>query len=135
MRQRRHKGGIGGDNRECGEVTTTVLLVPVALCLLLIVVQAALVFHARSVVTAAATDAARATQLEGATAADGRAVADQFLGSSSLLGATNITVARSGGRVIVDVDAQVTSLIPGWTPTVSAHAEGPAEEFRPATEP
>lgn len=132
MRQRRHPNGMASRSGERGEVTTVVLLVPVALCLLLIVVQAALVFHARSVVTAAATDAARATQMEGATATEGYAVADQLLADGSLLSEITVGVTRSGGRATVRIDAHVTSLIPGWTPTVSAHAEGPTEEFRPA---
>lgn len=113
-------------------MTTTVVLVPVVLCLLLVVVQAALVFHARSTVTAAVTDAVRATQLEGATTADGHAVAAQLL-DDTLLNGTTIVVERVGGRASVHIAAHVTSLIPGWDPTVSANAEGPTEEFRPAT--
>ena len=107
------------------------ILIPVVLLLVMVVIQAALVFHARSIVTAAATDAARATQADGGTTTDGRTVAVQLLdGSQHLLAHTDITVERVGNRVVVNVDARVTSLIPGWTPTVAAHIDAPTETFR-----
>ena len=115
-------------------MTVTVILIPVVLALVMVVIQAALVFHARSIVTAAATDAARAAQANGGTTTDGRVVAAQLLdGSARLLEYTNVTVERAGDRVVVHVDAHVTSLIPGWSPSVSAHIDAPVEAFRPAS--
>jgi Flp pilus assembly protein TadG len=112
-------------------VTVTVILIPVVLLMVMVLLQAALVFHARSIVTAAATDAARAAQADGGTATDGRVVADQLLdGSGHLVIDPNVTVDRRGERVVVDITAHVTSLVPGWTPTVTAHADGPVETFR-----
>ena len=124
------------DRRERGEVTTAVVLIPVVLVMVMVVIQMALVFHARSVITAAATDAARAAQAEGGTEGDGQAVARQLLaGSESLVSGTTIDVDRSSGRVAVTIDAHVVSLIPGWTLSISAHSEGPIEEFRTGTTP
>ena len=117
-------------------MTTAVVLIPVVLMMVMVVIQMALVFHARSVVTAAATDAARAAQAEGGTEGDGQAVANQLVaGSDNLLTTITIDVNRAGGRVAVTIDADVVSLIPGWTPSVSAHIEGPIEQFRTGTTP
>lgn len=107
------------------------LLTPVLLALVLVAVQAALVFHARSVVTAAAQDAARAAQRELGTEADGRAAAAALLGpSDQLLVAPSVVVERSADTVTVSVDSEVTSVVPFWTPSVHGSASGPVERFR-----
>ncbi len=107
------------------------LLTPVLLLLVLVAVQAALVFHARSVVTAAAQDAARATQRELGTEADGRAAAAALLDSSQqLLVAPTITIDRTTDTVTARVESEVTSVIPFWTPSVEGAASGPVEQFR-----
>lgn len=113
-----------------------VILAPVVLFSSMVAVQAALVFHARAVVTAAAADAARTVQLEGGTAQDGHAVAEQLLGgSSTLLVEPHVHIdENAGGHVTVQVTARVTSLIPGWDPTVNGHAHGVREEFKAETQ-
>lgn len=117
---------------ERGEVTATVILVPVVLILVMVVIQAGLTFHARSVVTAAATDAARTIQAEAGTEQDGRAVADQLLaGSAGLLVDPQVDVLAGGGEVEVVITAKVSSLVPFWDPTVQGRASGPIEQFRP----
>ena len=115
-----------------GEVSTTVVLVPCVLVIIMAVIQAALVFQARSVVTAAAFDAARAVQVEGGQDADGLAVADQLLaGSDDLLTGPTVDIRSTpGGTVTVEVSAGVTTLLPGWRPRVSGRAEGVREAFR-----
>lgn len=108
------------------------ILIPVALLLAMLVIQTALVFHARNIVTAAATDAARAAQADGGTVDDGRAMAAQLLDDNGrLLDDEQVTVERSGDRVRAEVAATVVSLIPGWAPTVAASVDAPVETFRP----
>jgi Flp pilus assembly protein TadG len=119
--------------RERGEVTTTVLVVPIAMLLILLVVQAALVFHAQAIVDAAAQDGAFAGQGESGTEAVARTVAHSVIGttSGSLLTNVDISVEPNSSRFSVTVQANVKSLIPGYTPTISSTAVGPRETFIP----
>ena len=101
-----------------------------------LVIQAALVYHARSIVAAAAEDAARAAQVEDGSAADGRAVAGAVL---ERVGRTDPDPGRHGGaerdrRVASPSAAPVRGPIPWLHPTVSASAGGPVERFVPESQ-
>ena len=118
-----------------GEVTGAVIMLPLVVTMVFLVIHAALVYHARSIVAAAAEDGARAAQLEGGTAADGRAVAGAVLaGSSGLIPGPTVTVERSATTVSVRISATVTGPIPWLHPTVTAGAGGPVERFVPEGE-
>ena len=118
-----------------GEVTGAVILLPVVVTMVFLVIQAALVYHARSIVAAAAEDGARAAQAEGADAASGRAVALAVLdGSSGLIPAPVVAIERTGADVRVTVSAPVRGPIPWFHPTVTASAGGPVERFIPEDE-
>ncbi len=122
-----------GDER--GDVVEAVVLTPLILLLVLLVIQGALIFHARSVVTAAAQDATRAAQVENGTGAAGQAAGGQILaGSANLLINESISVNRGVDQVTTTVTAQVTSLVPFWNPTVESVVVGPVERFRPENE-
>jgi hypothetical protein len=122
----------GAARSDRGEVTGAVILLPVVVTMVFLVIQAALVFHARSIVAAAAADGARAAQAEGADAATGRAVALAVLdGSTTLIPDPVVTVSRSAADVRVTVSAPVRGPIPWFHPTVSASAGGPVERFVP----
>jgi Flp pilus assembly protein TadG len=109
-----------------------VILLPVVVTMVFLVMQAGLVYHARSMVAAAAEDGARAAQAEGADAAAGRAIALAVLdGSSSLIPDPVVTVSRTATDVRVTVSAPVRGPIPWFHPTVSASAGGPVERFVP----
>ena len=110
------------------------LLLPVVVTMVFLVIHAALVYHARSVVAAAAEGAARVAQAEGGTAG-GRAVADEVLrGSDGLLPAPSVHVERSATTVTVTVSGQVRGPIP-WlrarrsrpAPVVRSNASSPSE--------
>lgn len=125
----------GRGQGERGDVVEAVILTPVLLLLVFVVVQGALVFHARSVVTAAAQDATRAAQVENSTAAAGQAAGAQILsGSSNLLVGETISVSRGVDQVTTTVSAEVTSVVPFWSPSVRAVVSGPIERFRPENE-
>jgi Flp pilus assembly protein TadG len=116
-------------------VTGAVILLPVVVTMVFLVIQAALVYHARSIVAAAAQDGARAAQAEGGTAADARAVAAAVLdGSTGLIPAPLITVEQTATDVEVTVWAAVRGPIPWLRATVRASAGGPVERFIPETE-
>jgi Flp pilus assembly protein TadG len=100
-----------------------------------LVIQAALVYHARSVVAAAAEDAARAAQAEGGSADGGRAVAEGVLnGSQGLLPTPSVQIERGATTVTVTVSGEVRGPIPWLHPTVTASAGGPVERFVPESE-
>ena len=118
-------------NRERGEVTTAVLVVPLAMLLILFVVQAAMVFHAQAIVDASAQDGAQAGQGESGTEAVARSAARSVIGTSAgnLLSDVGISVRTSPSQLSVTVQATVKSLIPGYKPTISSIAAGPREVF------
>lgn len=118
---------------ERGEVTTTVLIVPIAMLLIFVVVQAALVFHAQALVDAAAQDGAQAGQGAFGTEVAVHSAVHSIIGESAgnLLSNVNVSVQANPWRLSVTVQATVKSLIPGYNPTVSSIAAGPREVFVP----
>jgi Flp pilus assembly protein TadG len=127
------------EHRRCrgdrGDVVGTVILLPVVVTMVFLVIQAALVYHARSVVAAAAEDAARVAQAEGGTEGEARAVAFEVLaGSSGLVPSPAVTVERTATAVDVRVTGIVRGPIPWLHPTVTAHAGGAVERFVPESE-
>ncbi len=118
---------------ERGETTTAVLAVPLAMFMILVVVQAALVFHAQAIVDASAHDGARAGQGERGTEEAARTAARSVIGTSAgnLLSDVNVTVRTNRSQLSVTVQASVKSLIPGYAPTILSTAVGPREVFIP----
>ena len=117
--------------RQRGEVTTAVLAIPIAMFLVLVVVQAALVSHAQAVLDAAAQDGAQAGQGRSGTRLAARTAAQSVIGDSagSLLSNVRIDVHATGRNLAVQVRADVKSLIPGYSPTIESTAAGPREVF------
>ena len=118
---------------ERGEATTAVLVVPIAMFMILVVVQAALVFHAQSIVDAAAQDGAQAGQGEAGSEAMARSAVQSVIGSSArnLLSDVDTTIRMSPSQLSVTVSATVKSLIPGYAPRIASTAAGPREAFIP----
>lgn len=119
---------------ERGEVTSAVILAPVAIVAIMLAIQAGLVFHARSLVQTAAQDAARAAQAETANAADGQTAGLRWIPDGGLLEDPAITVTRNATQVDVVATSGVISLVPFWDPIVTATVSGPVEAFRPESE-
>lgn len=119
---------------ERGEVTTTVLVMPLFLFMVFGVVQFALAAHAKAVVTAAAQDGARAAQALEAPPGTGETVANEFVAThaNTLLNDVSVNVNADGDNVSVEVTGQVTAVVPGITLRVKGVADGPIEKFRPS---
>ncbi|HAM01878.1 MAG TPA: hypothetical protein DCQ30_06570 [Acidimicrobiaceae bacterium] len=113
--------------------TELVIVFPVAMLLVLLIVQGALWFIGRSIASDAAQDGARWAAVVGGTAASGEARAradlDQLAGP--VLGATSVSAARTSSRAQVTVSGRAESILPGFSLSVSATASEPTEEFRP----
>jgi Flp pilus assembly protein TadG len=111
------------------------IMFSLATVMVFFVIQVALLFHARSVVSAAAQDGVRAAQVENATASDAHDAASQILsGSTGLLNNESVVVTPSGEFVTVTVTADVTPVVFGLTGPVTASASGVIERFRPQSE-
>ncbi len=120
---------------ERGDVTAMIIMVSLASVMVFFVIQVALLFHARSVVSAAAQDGVRAAQVENATAQDAHDAVDQILsGSDALLDNESVQVVPSGEFVTVTVTANVTPVVFGLNGPVTATASGVIERFRPQSE-
>lgn len=118
-------------------MTSTVLVFPVLLLVILLAVQFALAFHAKTVVTAAAQDAARAAQARTGTPERARVVGQTFVSdnASTLLHQVNVAVRSDGDTVRVEVRGTVTAVVPGLHLRVAGTADGPLERFRPQGRP
>lgn len=118
-----------------GDVAPTVILTTLTVFLVMLVVQMGLFFHARTVLNAAAEDGTRAAQARGGTAGDAQLAVDQILaGSSSLLVNPASQISVGADTVTVDLRADIPSLVPFWSGSVTARSSGPVERFRPENE-
>jgi hypothetical protein len=92
-------------------------------------VHAALLFHAKSVVAAAAQDGLRAAQIEDGTEADGYAAAEKTLNLARGLRNKEIDVDQSDDVVRVEVKAEVETPMIELFNEVKAEVVGPRERF------
>lgn len=94
------------------------------------VIQAALVFHARSMALAAATQGAQVARAYGSSLPAGKAKAESFL---DVLGRgvrdPEVEVSESATDVTVTVRGTAPSIVPFMTFDVTQSASGPKERF------
>jgi hypothetical protein len=95
------------------------------------VVQAALVFHARGIATAAAQEGLRAARMASGSAAAGQDRATEFLSETAGDLLVNVTVSANRGAddALVTVRGRVLSVVPGIQLPAAATAAGPVERF------
>ncbi|MBR8743776.1 TadE/TadG family type IV pilus assembly protein [Nocardiopsis sp. MG754419] len=98
---------------------------PVMLLLVLLVIQTALWMHGDHV----AADLARRTAEQSRTVGGGASVAEG--GGSSFLSGLNVSVDRGAEEVRVVVDAEVPTILPGFTWPVGHEVTAPVERFVP----
>jgi len=115
-----------------GEVTATVVMMPVVLVALLFVVQFGLTYYARQVLAGAAQDGAAAAARLDASASEGEALAETLIAEagSSLLESYDASVSSDGEIVTVSASGEVISLLPFFgSLTVEASASARVEAF------
>lgn len=108
------------------------VLLPVLFGVMFLGLQAALVYHARTVAVAAATEGARAAAVEGGTADDGAQAASGFVadaGGADVLEQAAVTARRSAGTATVTVSGTALTVLPGWHPRIRQSATLPAERI------
>jgi Flp pilus assembly protein TadG len=112
-------------------VLEAAIVLPVVFLLLMIIVQWAIVWHARSVTEAAAQEGLRTAEAYQATAAAGRADTVDYLTqvAGRSLTAPQVAVTRTPRTATVRVTAHVASVIPFGHYTVTETASGPVESY------
>ncbi len=120
---------------EAGSSTLELVLVLyTALLMIMLVLQFALVFHAREVAQAAAQDGLEAAQAADGTDSDGRRRAQALLAEAGGVRDPRVEVTRRTDSARVVVVGQAPSIVPLVSTGVSGQAHGPIERFVPENE-
>lgn len=122
----------GANERDRGFGTLeAVIVIPVVVILTMIVVQYVMLYHARNVAEAAARDGLRVARGYQASAAQGKAAAEQYLTdvAPKLLANRDCTVQRNAATVVIVCRANVASVVPFGSFSVTERATGPVEAF------
>ncbi|HWL44551.1 MAG TPA: TadE/TadG family type IV pilus assembly protein [Ilumatobacter sp.] len=125
-------------HRDRGEVTVTVISIPVILLAMLLAVQVGLAYHSRRVVSGSVQDGATSAAMLGSTPEQGVAIAEGLIAGSAgnLLSSTTVTGDRTGDVVTVRATGTVVKVFPLFpTFTASASFSATVERFRPQGEP
>ena len=107
-----------------------VILLPALFALMFLGMQAALIYHARTVAIAAAQEGARAAGAEHGREADGIGAANDFLaeaGGEDVITGTSATANRTSTTATVTVTGFSLSVIPGWKVRITQSASVPVE--------
>jgi len=126
----RRAGGRGGDS---GAAALAAAVLGAVLVLLpMILIQAAVYFHARNVAASASRHALEATRVAEGTPAAGQAAGLEYLAQAGgPLTDTDVDTSRGATTANATVQGEVTSLVPGLQLTVSVTVTGPVERFEP----
>lgn len=128
----RRRAGLARADKDGGySVLEAAITVPIIFFLLMTIVQWAIVWHARNVAQAAATEGLRTAQAYQSTAQAGQRDAANFLNQTAphaMAGAT-VTVDRGQQTVTVHVHSPVMNVIPFGHFTVDESASGPVEKY------
>jgi hypothetical protein len=133
-RPRGSRSGCRRRNDRGSTVVEAVLIIPVAMLLLLIIVQFALWAHAAQATHAAAFDGDRMalTQGGGTMAAINQAELVLHAAGSDLQSSNVVVTLLPGDQEQVSVTGRATSILPGLDLPVSSVEVGPVQEFRSA---
>lgn len=110
------------------------LMVPLILVTMLFVVQFALAYYARTVVSGAAQDGASAAARRNASTDDGVALAESLVedAAGSLLESHNVAASVGDDTVTVRVEGEVVSVLPFFgTITITGSSSARIEDFTP----
>ncbi|MBE1584586.1 TadE/TadG family type IV pilus assembly protein [Nonomuraea angiospora] len=118
--------------RERGSATLEAALVyPAVLLLVMLTMNTALWFHARTLAMAAAQEGLRAGRTHGSSPSAGQATAERFIREigGSFLTHPKVALTRDVDTLEVSVSGQAISLVPLLTLTVTQVARAPIEKW------
>ena len=131
MRRHRARVAPARPPNDRGSATVQIVVLMPALFLLMFTgMQAALIYHARTVAIAAAQEGARTAAAQYSSAAAGDAAAEQFIasaGGEDVLRGVTVTATRDATTASVVVAGATMSVVPGWTPQIVQSASAPVE--------
>lgn len=110
------------------------VLFPAFLLIILVIVQAALYFFARSVASSAAQQGADTARLQGNTPGQGAAAAAGFVTGQGGGVLDHLAVSTTGStptQVQVTVTGRAAAIVPGLSLTVRQSATAPRERYTP----
>ncbi|MEU6720739.1 TadE family protein [Nonomuraea sp. NPDC046802] len=118
--------------RERGSATLEAALVyPAILLLVLLTMNTALWFHARTLAMAAAQEGLRAGRSHGSSPSAGQTTAERFIhqAGGSFLTHPKVAVTRDTDTLEISVSGQAITLVPLLTLTVTQVARAPIEKW------
>lgn len=115
-------------------VAETVVIFPVAMVVILVLVQVALWAHAAQVVQAAAAQGDQAARAYGSTPAAGASAARGFLDrlGAGVVSGAQVSSTAAAGVAVVSVTARAESILPGFSLPVSARSVGVVQTYLPS---
>jgi Flp pilus assembly protein TadG len=108
-----------------------IVCLPLAVFVIMLIIQAGAFYHAQQVAKMAADRAVAVARTENGTAGFGQDQADRVLhtvGDGSLTDA-RVTVTRASGQVTVTIKADAPHFMPLWPSRVTVASTGPVEAF------
>ncbi|SOD72943.1 TadE-like protein [Jatrophihabitans sp. GAS493] len=128
---RRRHGRVCAENDRGYSILEAVITLPAAFLLLMSVVQWAIMWHARSVAQAAASEGVRTASGYQATAAAGQTDARNFLTrvAPRALPDPTVTATRTATSATVTIHSSVMTVVPFVSFTVDESATAPVETF------
>ena len=124
--------GHARHRRDAGSVSVEhAIVLPAFMTLLMVIVQAAVYFHAEHIAAAAAAEATATAGVDGGSGEDGRTEANRILSAtaSGFLLHPTVEVTRVQTLATVRVSGRVVSLLPFVHLTASSVAHGPVEQL------
>ncbi|MCB2176488.1 MAG: hypothetical protein KQH57_11815 [Actinomycetales bacterium] len=94
--------------------------------------QAALIYHGRTVAMAAASEGARAAAAEAAPVGAGQSAAEGFVesaGGADVLRDVTVTTSPGPTTITVVVTGTTLSVVPGWVPRITQAASASIERL------
>ena len=104
-------------------------MMPIVFTLFFTVIQVSFWYHGRSVAMATAHHALEAARSYNGTAQDGRNAADEFVDLAGGLDNVQVDVNRGAEEVVITVDAEPVSVVPGLQKHIQVVLTGPVERI------
>ena len=133
-RLRRCAGGraVARHHERGSAAVQLVVLMPALFTLMFLGMQAAMIYHGRTVAIAAAQEGARSAAAQNAGTGAGQDAASAFVasaGGEGVLRGVSVSSSRAAAVVTVIVTGTTLSVVPGWTPRISQSASAPLERL------
>lgn len=135
MRKRTHPEDTGREAIDRGSASAeAVIATPLLMLLVLAIIQAGIILHARHMAQAAAHTAMEAARADFASGGDGTAAAAASLGRNAggVLEDQSVNVERGAETITVTITGTPTQIVPLWDASIEVTVAGAVEHIAPA---